>query len=86
MFDGFIVHGLPLWIKFTIKGREEILRIVFGNVNGIRAALDWGAVDWGWRLDYFLVSEALVPRVKDAIVHEDVLESDHCPVELILGG
>lgn len=38
----------------------------------------------GWRLDYFLVSGALVPRVKDVIVHEDVMGSDHCPVELVL--
>ena len=38
----------------------------------------------GWRLDYFLISEALVPRVKDVIVHDAVLGSDHCPVELIL--
>lgn len=38
----------------------------------------------GWRLDYFLISEALVPRVKDVIIHENVLGSDHCPVELVL--
>ncbi len=38
----------------------------------------------GWRLDYFLVSEALVPRVKDVIIHDNVMGSDHCPVELVL--
>jgi len=38
----------------------------------------------GWRIDYFLVSESLVPRVKDVIIHEDVAGSDHCPVELVL--
>ena len=38
----------------------------------------------GWRLDYFLISEPLVPRVKDVIIHDEVLGSDHCPVELIL--
>jgi len=38
----------------------------------------------GWRLDYYLVSEKLVPRVKDVIIHEDVLGSDHCPVELVI--
>ena len=36
----------------------------------------------GWRIDYFLVSETLVDRVKDVIIHENVLGSDHCPVEL----
>lgn len=38
----------------------------------------------GWRLDYFLISEALVPRVKDAVIHDQILGSDHCPVELTL--
>lgn len=38
----------------------------------------------GWRLDYFLVSEALVSRVKDVVIHEGVMGSDHCPVELVL--
>ncbi len=38
----------------------------------------------GWRLDYFLVSENLLPRLKDVIIHSGVLGSDHCPVELVL--
>ncbi len=39
----------------------------------------------GWRLDYFLVSEALLPRVVDTVIHDDVPGSDHCPVSLMLG-
>jgi exodeoxyribonuclease III len=39
----------------------------------------------GWRLDYFLVSKALLLLVRDVIIHEEVLGSDHCPVELLLG-
>lgn len=38
----------------------------------------------GWRLDYFLVSESLLSRVKDVVIHDLVMGSDHCPVELIL--
>jgi exodeoxyribonuclease-3 len=38
----------------------------------------------GWRLDYYLVSESLMPAVKDVIIHEDIPGSDHCPVSLIL--
>jgi len=38
----------------------------------------------GWRLDYYLVSKAFAPRVKNVIIHDDVLGSDHCPVELII--
>ena len=36
----------------------------------------------GWRLDYFLISESLLPRVKDVVIHENVTGSDHCPVEI----
>lgn len=36
----------------------------------------------GWRLDYFLVSEELVPQVRAARILSDVTGSDHCPVEL----
>lgn len=38
----------------------------------------------GWRIDYFLVSEQLEDRIGDAIIHDDVYGSDHCPVELKL--
>lgn len=38
----------------------------------------------GWRIDYFLTSEALAPRLKGAAIHADVLGSDHCPVELTI--
>ncbi|MBQ9200380.1 MAG: exodeoxyribonuclease III [Lachnospiraceae bacterium] len=36
----------------------------------------------GWRIDYFLVSEDLKDKLKDAKIHTDVYGSDHCPVEL----
>lgn len=36
----------------------------------------------GWRLDYFLISKALLPRLRDVVVHDDVPGSDHCPVTL----
>ncbi|WP_147634324.1 exodeoxyribonuclease III [Treponema pectinovorum] len=38
----------------------------------------------GWRIDYFLVSENLKPKMKDAKIHTEILGSDHCPVELLL--
>jgi len=38
----------------------------------------------GWRLDYFFVSEELVPRLKGARILSDVMGSDHCPVSLEL--
>lgn len=38
----------------------------------------------GWRIDYFLVSQHLVEKIQDVIIHDDILGSDHCPVELII--
>ena len=36
----------------------------------------------GWRIDYFLVSERLMPKVKDCVIHSEIFGSDHCPVML----
>jgi len=38
----------------------------------------------GWRIDYFLVSEALKDALVDADIHENIFGSDHCPVSLKL--
>lgn len=38
----------------------------------------------GWRIDYFFVSENLLPNLVSAAIHPDVLGSDHCPVSLTL--
>ena len=38
----------------------------------------------GWRIDYFIVSERLMPRVKDSFILADVGGSDHCPVGILL--
>jgi exodeoxyribonuclease-3 len=38
----------------------------------------------GWRLDYFLLSKPFMSQVKDVVVHEEALGSDHCPVSLLI--
>ncbi len=38
----------------------------------------------GWRIDYFFVSNDLIPHVKDAFILATVEGSDHCPVGIIL--
>lgn len=38
----------------------------------------------GWRIDYFLVSDALKDALVDADIHENIFGSDHCPVSLKL--
>lgn len=36
----------------------------------------------GWRIDYFVASEALRPRLVSACIHTEIYGSDHCPVEV----
>ena len=38
----------------------------------------------GWRIDYWIVSNRIADRVKDVIIHSDVMGSDHCPLELVI--
>jgi len=36
----------------------------------------------GWRIDYFIVSDKIKDKIKDAKIHSEIMGSDHCPVEL----
>ena len=36
----------------------------------------------GWRIDYFLVSERIADKIREAKIHTDIFGSDHCPVSL----
>lgn len=36
----------------------------------------------GWRIDYFIVSKDIQEKIKDAKIHQSIMGSDHCPVEL----
>lgn len=38
----------------------------------------------GWRIDYFVCSERLLPKVSAANIHTNIYGSDHCPVELVI--
>lgn len=38
----------------------------------------------GWRIDYFLVSDELIPKIEAACIYDEVYGSDHCPVGIQL--
>ncbi|MBT8222911.1 MAG: exodeoxyribonuclease III, partial [Eudoraea sp.] len=36
----------------------------------------------GWRIDYFLISNVLLPRLQEVEILSDIYGSDHCPIAL----
>ena len=76
---------------------DELLAAGFTDTFRLLHPDEAGAYSWwsyrggarernvGWRIDYFLVSDNLADRVREAAIHPDVNGSDHCPVSLVLG-
>jgi exodeoxyribonuclease-3 len=63
----------------------------FRSLNGDEVKYSWWSYragarqkNVGWRIDYFLVSEKFLPKVKEAFILNDILGSDHCPVGIII--
>lgn len=77
-----------VWIdKYLEHGFKDVYRYL----NPEKVAYTWWtyrmnarARNIGWRLDYYLVSESLHPKIDDVIIHDEIMGSDHCPVSLIL--
>lgn len=84
---------------FTPQEREKFTQLLqSGFADSFRALYPekTGAYTWwsymfnarannaGWRIDYFLVSQRLLPQVRDSLIFPEVLGSDHCPVGLEL--
>lgn len=38
----------------------------------------------GWRIDYFYISENLLPYLSEAFIMPDIMDSDHCPIGIVL--
>ena len=38
----------------------------------------------GWRIDYFIISNDIKDKIKDALIYPEIMGSDHCPVGLII--
>lgn len=77
-----------VWIdRYLEHGFVDIFRQLYPEkvqYTWWTARMNARARNVGWRLDYFLVSQSLVPQVADIVIHDEVLGSDHCPVSLIL--
>ncbi len=69
-------------------GFTDAFRALYPDVTG---AYTWWSYMYharannaGWRIDYFIVSDRLMPCVQDVQILSDVMGSDHCPVLLTL--
>jgi exodeoxyribonuclease-3 len=84
---------------FTIEEREKMTKLLdSGYIDSFRYfypditdAYTWWSYMFkareknaGWRIDYFIVSEKLKDKMTGSKIHNEILGSDHCPVELEL--
>ena len=83
---GFTDEERKCFGRLLENGFVDTFRHFYPDVTG---AYSWWsymfqarAKNAGWRIDYFLASQALTDRLADAKIHPEVQGSDHCPVEL----
>jgi exodeoxyribonuclease-3 len=86
---GFMQEEIDGMDAFTSNGLVDSFRVV----NGDEVKYSWWSYragargkNIGWRIDYFLVSESLLPKLDDAFILNDVMGSDHCPVGIQIKG
>lgn len=85
--SGFLPEERAMVDRYLETGLVDIFRQLYPDkvqytywdmVSGARKR------NVGWRIDYFLITPGLIPQVQDAVIHDEVLGSDHCPLSLIL--
>ncbi|MDR0397930.1 MAG: exodeoxyribonuclease III [Candidatus Nomurabacteria bacterium] len=74
--------------QFTKAGLIDTFRNLHPDETGAYTWWTWRAKararNVGWRIDYFIVSENILGKVKAAAIHPEQLGSDHCPISLEL--
>ncbi len=85
---GFSDQERDCMTRLLSSGFTDTFRLLYPNRTG---AYSWWSYRFharennaGWRIDYFIVSDRLVPQVTEAEIHPQITGSDHCPVELDL--
>lgn len=83
---GFTDEERQKFTDFLNEGFIDTFRYFYPELEG---AYSWWSYRFnarannaGWRIDYFCVSEKLKAQLISAKIHNDILGSDHCPVEL----
>lgn len=83
---GFTIEERTKMTKLLKAGFVDSFRYLYPDKEGaytwwsyITRARDRNA---GWRIDYFVVSDSLKDKIEDAVIYQDIMGSDHCPVGL----
>jgi exodeoxyribonuclease-3 len=74
--DKFVAHGYVDTFRYFHKEPEQYT--YWDMKTGARAR------NVGWRIDYFFVSENLLPSVTSSFIQPAVMGSDHCPIGITL--
>jgi exodeoxyribonuclease-3 len=85
---GFTDEERTAFGKLLDRGFTDTFRYLHPDLTG---AYSWWSYMFqarknnaGWRIDYFLVSDRLRGKIDGAVIHADILGSDHCPVSVNL--
>lgn len=77
--------------KFTAlidAGFIDTFRYFYPDLEGVYSWWSYRfsarAKNAGWRIDYFLTSASLKDRLQDAMIYNEVMGSDHCPIGLLM--
>ena len=87
---GFSDEERAMMTRLLGSGFTDTFRALYPDATG---AYSWWSYRYGararnagWRIDYFIVSDRYMERVRDSIILNDVQGSDHCPVCLLTEG
>lgn len=72
-----MIKELDLVDSFRAKYPSTFDKYTFWSMRGAARSRNVG-----WRLDYFMVSASLWPKVTSAEIHDQVMGSDHCPISI----
>lgn len=85
---GFTIEERTKFNELLSAGFIDTFRYFYPEVEGEYSWWSYRfnarANNAGWRIDYFLTSESLKDKLEGAKIHQEVLGSDHCPVELTI--
>jgi AP endonuclease-1 len=85
---GFTKEERDSFSDLLAMGFVDSFRHLYPDVTGAYSYWSYRfnarAKNTGWRLDYFVVSNQLVPQICDCVIRKEVLGSDHCPIILFL--